>query len=151
MSSKKTDYVNAQFDNAEIRIQELFDEINKNIGGAEISTNHFVGNGYAIFVLVYKKGDTVHLVAACLLNTGHGYSTYNILDANFEWGIPPQRYNVEVNQVVGGHVYTRSFEVFPVESGGTKKIEFYMHNDGSYLDHFVGPAGPMVINASWKA
>ena len=151
MSSKKTDYVNAQFDNAEANIQALFDEINRDINGAEISSNYFNGNGYANFVLVYKKGNTVNMVAACLLNTGHGYGNYTTIDAAYEWGIPPQRYYVESRMTVGGQSYYKSFEVYPYESGGVKRIQWYMYNSGSYLDHYVGPAGPMVIRASWRA
>lgn len=148
MSSKKTDYVNAQFDDAEAKIQALFDEINKDAGGAEISTNYFNGNGQAAFILIYKKGKTVHLVAACLINTGHGFSNTNYFTPEYEWGMVPTRYYAEHRMTVNGKQYYRSFEIYPKGDG---RIEWYIYNSGAADFHFVGPAGPMIIKASWRA
>ncbi len=147
MTTKKTDYVNAQFDNATFNVEALFEEINKEIKGAEISTNYFAGNGYSVSVIVYRIKNTVHMVASYLLNTGYGFGTRAAIPWLYEWGIPKQRYYVEQRQIVGGNEYYKSFEIYPTDNG----FSWYGYNSGALGDHYVGPAGPLIITDSWTA
>lgn len=145
--SKQTDYVNAQFDNAEANIQALFDSISREIIGADVSSNDFASNGYAASTLIYKKGNTVYLVAAFMLNTRYGFGTRHVIPTVYDWGLPPDHYYVEQRMTIDGQEFYRSFEIY-TENG---TAYWYSYNDGSSGNHYIGPAGPLVIRASWQA
>lgn len=94
MNSKQTDYVNAQFDDAEIRIKKLFDEIMKDAGSKDVPVwihTHNSGTWatrFALTVIVYKNEKT-HLKAfTTYLPTRPPGATYWHVTAP-EWARPP--------------------------------------------------------------
>lgn len=145
--SKQTDYVNAQFDNAEAKIQALFDSISREIVGSEVSTAYFYSgtNGLAFSTVIYKKGNAVNLLSTFLLNTGHGWGHNGTIPTAYDWGMPPESYYAEQRQTIDGQEYYKSVEIYPDDG----VLRWYVYNSGAYIDHYVGPAGPLVIRASW--
>lgn len=147
--SKQTDYVNAQFDNAEAKIEELFESISREIVGTEVSSAVFYDgeNGIAFSAMIYKEGSTVHLVSSFLLNTGHGFGHIGTIPVAYDWGMPSKSYYAEQRQTIEGKEFYKSIEIYP-DNG---ILRWKVYNSGSYLDHYIGPAGPLVISDSWKA
>ena len=94
MNSKQTDFVNAQFDDAEIRIKELFDEIMKDADGKDVPVWITTHNGgtwasrFCLTVIVYKKKGT-HLKAfiTYLPMERWGANYWNVNAP--EWAEPP--------------------------------------------------------------
>ena len=101
MHSKQTDYVNAQFDDAQENVKNLFDIIK----GADTGTGEcpiackfesdhkgFFGNSYVYFVYIWRKKNQIKMVAGCVLWTAAAWwgfeSNINVLS----WGIPRRSY-----------------------------------------------------------
>ena len=105
MSSKKTDYVNAQFDDAEIRIRNLYDKIMENSGGVPVWIHTHNGGTYqgrfCLTLVVYKKKKTYLKMYVTYLPKGHWDANYWHVTAP-EWATPP----VNIDRSSGGiHVW----------------------------------------------
>ena len=142
---KKTDYTNAQFDDAELRVKELFDAIqqesSQGLDGADVAVDQGYGLRTYGHVLIYKKGDTVYLRAVCLAGPGVYLSDSDMFKPKYRWGLPPQQYRAQDS----------SNNSFVVESivdmiEGRVVYAYFFKNDYSNPQ----PIGPMVIKASWQ-
>lgn len=119
MPSKQTDYVNAQFEDAQAKIEELFKEIGKQdteAGEYPIAVNHvnmswgWFGWSHIEVLLIWRAKGRIHMVCmvcAWKRNTGSG-SGYEI-DIK-PWGIPRKTYS----KTLPGGTYV---EMRPTENG----------------------------------
>lgn len=140
--SRKTDYVNAQFDDAETKIKELFSTIISKQSESVVGVNYVYENGWFLSVVIYKKGGKTRMVATCVMNSGFGFSTNIRIDPNEGtegWALPPKEY---VSTVTQGSLY-RQLKVY-AENG---QVVINMRN--SSTDKWSGGAGPMVIDVTW--
>ena len=148
--SKKTDYVNAQFDDAELRIEELFGEIKQEspygLGGALVAVNTQAGDACTRQnVLIYKKDDTVYLRAVCLGSPGvylSEYADFTLLDSSYRWAFPPETYRVQDSS--NNEFSVRS--VITTVQGEVVRSSLFKADYRNRL-----PVGPLVIKASWQA
>lgn len=103
-TSKKTDYVNAQFDDAEANIEELYKLIKKqDTPGHENEigpwydhmTWPWFGSGWHSYYVAWKEKGKVHMVCYAIVwarnsNTGHG--TTLTFSEDTQWAVPPRSY-----------------------------------------------------------
>lgn len=146
--SRKTDYTNAQFDDAELRIAELFGAIQQEdphgLGGALVAVNQDAGTYARHHVLIYKKGSTVYLRAVCLGGPGvyiDDASDFTLLNSSYVWAFPPETYRVQDSA-------NNDFSVRAVVTGQGKVVRSSLFK-AVYTNR--QPVGPLVIKASWQA
>ena len=142
--SKKTDYTNAQFDSAELRIQKLFEEIQsetpQGLNGAEVALNTHWGIIVSGHIIIYKIDDTVYMRAVCLCpanTTAPSDADYFELSYDQLWAVPPKSY-----VTYDSHNNELYFDKYDVNG-----VEIHLYKE--YLNRL--PIGPLVLRASWKA
>ena len=145
MQSKQTDYVNAQFEDAESRISDLFKKIHgkeKPNKSRPIACDYcymtwgWFGWSWIRGVYIWKEKNKIHMVAmvcAWKRNTGNSSTTGTISVKS--WGIPPRRYGE--TKPNGNYAY-----VVP-------------EANGVHIEMGTGPSAqwdmPIIIEASWNA
>ena len=144
MPDKNTEYVNAQFDDAEERIEDLFNEISKEDTPAktnEVAVTYcymtwgWFHNSNIVFYTAYKSKGKVRMIAFTALwarSQGYGSGRTVSVPAGKEWGIPPKEYSGASS---GGSTMT----VSPADGG------VYISNYNNAND----PDPSIVITTSW--
>lgn len=144
--SRQTDYVNAQFDDAEARIESLYDEISKqDTAGHEYKIAlQYVADTWSWFwtsnteaVFIWKEKGRVHLSAFIVLWHSDNDSSRFIMGSHHlnvpSWGIPNRTY-------ADNHATGEYMSISPDATGITVSFELRRNKDSK-----------VSISASWKA
>ena len=144
-NSKRTDYVNAQFDDAELRIEELYETIAKEEGNAgenPIACDYYYmawgwfHDSSIRALYIWKEKGRVHMICMAVLWDGGGGFGWSLTLNNIpSWGIPKKTYE----KTYADGQYLR---VYPDDGG----VGIACMSGASYSDW---PA--MYIKTSWKA